>query len=77
MIVKYLLLKKIKISKKKKNENNNIASIVIKECAKDMCYFVGELSKNNLNAVLRKFSGIKYGNVTKLIFGSLLHDENK
>ena len=62
---------------KQKNENNNFASFVIKECAKDMCYFVGELNKNNLKASIRKFSGIKYGNVTKLIFGTLLHNENE
>ena len=61
----------------KKIENNNISSFVIKECAKDICYFVGELSKNNLKAVFRKFSSLKYGNVTKLIFGSLLQDENE
>ena len=60
-----------------KIENNNISSFIVKECAKDMCYFVGELSKNNLKAVLRKFSSLKYGNVTKLIFGSLLQDENE
>ena len=60
-----------------KIENNNISSFIIKECAKDMCYFIGELSKNNLKAVLRKFSTPKYGNVTKLIFGSLLQDENE
>jgi hypothetical protein len=70
-------IKENKDINKKNNENNNLASVVIKECAKDMCYFVGELSKNNLNAVIRKFSGIKYGNVTNLIFGSLLHNENK
>ena len=57
-------------------ENNNHSSAIIKECAKDICYFVGELSKNNLNAVIRKFSEEKYGNVTKLIFGSLINNEN-
>ena len=56
-------------------QNNNYPVNIIKECAKDMCYFVGELSKNNLKASIRKFSNEKYGNVSNLIFGSLLLNE--
>ena len=67
MIKIYLILKK-KIEKDK--ENNGDINI-IKECAKDICFFVRELSKNNLNALIRNFSNEKYGNISKLVFGNL------
>ena len=59
------------------NNNNNSQVYIIKECAKDICFFVGELSKNNLKASIRKFSDSKYGNGSKLIFGSLVGNENE
>ena len=62
---------------KKAKESSNFHAYIIKECAKDMCYFVGELKNNNLQAAIRKFSNIKYGNVAKLIFGPLLDNENE
>ena len=58
-------------------QNNSSPSSIIKECAKDMCYFVGELSKNNLKATIRKFSCDKYRNVSRLIFGTLLNKEDE
>jgi hypothetical protein len=61
----------------KDNSHNNNQVYIIKECAKDICLFVGELSKNNLKASIRKFSEAKYGNVSKLIFGSLVSNENE
>ena len=57
-----------------KQKNNNPVNI-IKECAKDICYFISELSKNNLKASIRKFSNKKFENVSELIFGSLLKSE--
>ena len=44
---------------------------MLKECAKEIYSFIGELSKNNLNASIRNFSNEKYGNITKLVFGNL------
>ena len=43
---------------------------IIKECAKEIYSFIGELSKNNLNASIRNFSSEKYGNISKLVFGN-------
>jgi hypothetical protein len=56
---------------KEKNMENNLDMNIIKECAKDICLFIGELSKNNLNATVRNFSSDKYGNISKLVFGNL------
>ena len=56
---------------KEKNMENNLDMNVIKECAKDICLFIGELAKNNLNAAVRNFSSDKYGNISKLVFGNL------
>ena len=50
---------------------NNLDINIIKECAKDICIFIGELAKNNLNASIRNFSSEKYGNISKLVFGNL------
>ena len=60
-----------------KTHNNNSSIYIVKECAKNICFFVGELTKNNLKAAIRKFSNEKYGNISKLIFGNLLHNENE
>ena len=56
---------------KEKDKENNGDINIIKECAKDICFFVRELSKNNLNALIRNFSNEKYGNISKLVFGNL------
>ena len=56
---------------KEKNLENNLDMNIIKECAKDICIFIGELAKNNLNASIRNFSSEKYGNISKLVFGNL------
>ena len=56
---------------KEKNVENNLDMNIIKECAKDICIFIGELAKNNLNASIRNFSSEKYGNISKLVFGNL------
>ena len=55
---------------KEKITKNNTSNI-IKECAKEIYSFIGELSKHNLNASIRNFSNEKYGNITKLVFGNL------
>ena len=55
---------------KEKITKNNTSNI-IKECAKEIYSFIGELSKNNLNASIRNFSNEKYGNITNLVFGNL------
>ena len=55
---------------KEKITKNNTSNI-IKECAKEIYSFIGELSKNNLNASISNFSNEKYGNITKLVFGNL------
>ena len=54
---------------KEKSTKNNTMNI-IKECAKEIYTFIGELSKNNLNASIRNFSSEKYGNISKLVFGN-------
>ena len=54
--------------KEKSTKNNNMN--IIKECAKEIYSFIGELSKNNLNASIRNFSSEKYGNISKLVFGN-------
>ena len=69
--------KNIEINEQKTQNNNNYPIYVIKECAKNICFFVGELTKNNLKGAIRKFSNEKYGNISKLIFGNLLHNENE
>ena len=56
---------------KEKNVENNLDMNIIKECAKDICIFIGELAKNNLNASIRNFSSEKYGNISHLVFGNL------
>ena len=56
---------------KDNNENNKNNINIIKECAKDICFFIGELTKNNLNASVRNFSSDKYGNISRLVFGNL------
>ena len=61
--------------KEYQKQNNSFPIHIIKECAKDICYFIGELSKNNLKAVIRKFSNETYGNVSRLIFGSSLSNK--
>ena len=52
-------------------KSNNYHIYIIKECAKDMCYFMNELSKGNLKSTLRKYSSEKYENVANLLFGNL------
>jgi cyclin B len=52
-----------------KEKNDNINNI--KECAKDIYLFVGDLENHNLNASIRNFSSEKYGNISKLVFGNL------
>ena len=56
---------------KDKNNEKKSAMNIIKECAKDICSFVGEMAKNNLNATIMNFSSDKYGNISKLVFGNL------
>ena len=62
--------KKLFNIKNKNNEKNNAMNIV-KECAKDICNFVGDMAKNNLNATIMNFSNDKYGNISKLVFGNI------
>ena len=69
--------KNTELMEQQQAQNNNYPIYIIKECAKDICFFVGELAKNNLKGAIRKFSNEKYGNVSKLIFGNLLHNENE
>ena len=62
--------KKLFNTKDKNNEKNSAMNIV-KECAKDICNFVGDMAKNNLNATIMNFSTDKYGNISKLVFGNI------
>ena len=50
-------------------KSNNYPVYVIKECAKDICYCMVEMNKNNLKSTLSKFSSDNYDNVAGLIFG--------
>ena len=52
-------------------KSNNYHIYIIKECAKDIYYFMNELSKGNLKSTLRKYSSEKYENVANLLFGNL------
>jgi cyclin B len=56
------------------NKNNSKEINIIKECAKDICSFINEMPKYNLESTIRKFSNKKYGNVSRLIFGALVHN---
>ena len=55
----------------KYSKSNSYPIYIIKECAKDICYFMNELSKINLKSTIRKYSIEKYENVTNLLFGNL------
>ena len=56
---------------KEKNSEKKSAMNIVKECAKDICNFVGDMAKNNLNATIMNFSTDKYGNISKLVFGNI------
>ena len=53
----------------KYSKNNYYCSNIIKECAKDICYFMNELAKGNLKSTIRKYSIEKNENVAHLLFG--------
>ena len=55
----------------KYSKNNNYPIYIIKECAKDICYFMNELAKGNLKSTIRKYSIEKNENVTNLLFGNM------
>ena len=55
----------------KYSKNNNYPVYIIKECAKDICYFMNELPKGNLKSTIRKYSIEKYENVPNLLFGNV------
>ena len=55
----------------KYSKNSNYSVYVIKECAKDICYFMNELSKGNLKSTIRKYSIEKYENVANLLFRNI------
>ena len=55
----------------KYSKSNNYHIYIIKECAKDICFFMNELSKGNLKSTIKKYSIEKYENVTNLLFGNL------
>ena len=64
-------IKPIKEFIDKFSKNNNYPIYVIKECAKDICYVMNNLSKGNLKSTIRKYSFEKYENVTNLLFGNI------
>ena len=64
-------IKPIKEFIDKFSKSNNYPIYVIKECAKDICYFMNNLSKGNLKSTIRKYSIEKYENVTHLLFGNV------
>ena len=53
------------------SKNNNYSNFIIKECAKDICFFMNELAKGNLKSTIRKYSLEKYENVSNLLFRNL------
>ena len=55
----------------KYSKNSNYSVHVIKECAKDICCFMNELSKGNLKSTIRKYSIEKYENVANLLFKNI------
>ena len=62
------------IEKYSKYKNYHI--YIIKECAKDICYFMSELSKGNLKSTIKKYSTEKYENVSNLLFGNFTSFNN-
>ena len=64
-------IKPIKEFIDKFSKSNNYPIYVIKECAKDICYFMNNLSKGNLKSTIRKYSIEKYENVSNLLFGNV------
>ena len=50
---------------------NNYYTCIIKECAKDICNSMNELTKGNLKSTIKKYSIDKYENVSNLLFGNL------
>ena len=64
-------IKPIKEFIDKFSKSNNYPIYVIKECAKDICYFMNNLSKGNLKSTIRKYSFEKFENVTHLLFGNV------
>jgi cyclin B len=64
-------IKPIKEFIDKFSKSNNYPIYIIKECAKDICYFMNNLSKGNLKSTIRKYSIAKYENVTNLLFGNV------
>ena len=64
-------IKPIKEFIDKFSKSNNYPIYVIKECAKDICYFMNNLSKGNLKSTIRKYSIEKFENVTHLLFGNV------
>ena len=61
-------IKPIKEFIDKFSKSNNYPIYVIKECAKDICYFMNNLSKGNLKSTIRKYSIEKYENVANIFF---------
>ena len=53
------------------SKSNNYHVYIIKECAKDICFSMNELSKGNLKSTIRKYSSEKYENVSNLLFRNL------
>ena len=64
-------IKPIKEFIDKFSKSNNYPIYVIKECAKDICYFMNNLSKGNLKSTIRKYSIEKFENVSNLLFGNV------
>ena len=76
----YIVMKFYKMKNYQVCYDNNLYNIkgeenkmnIIKECAKDICFCIGDIAKNNLKAAIRNFSSEKYGNISKLVFGNLI-----
>jgi hypothetical protein len=49
------------------NSNNNI--VLLKDCAREMCYLVDNIDKSSLNAVKKKYAGEDRHKVSAITFG--------
>lgn len=61
-------MKPLKLENQQIEKNLNYSVFAIKECAKDICQCLFELSKNNLKSTVNKYSSNNYEKVSKLMF---------
>ena len=69
IVMKFYRLNGYKDLYSPKMVNENSPEKTIKECAKELCFFVKSLSGSNLKAVKEKYSSAKFSNVSSICEG--------